>query len=551
MLDLYGSLNVDASGFTNIYSRSRKLIEAVEFSGETMMRLAPWSQAATTHLFYKPRSTNDCTIRLVFRADRVHTIRYWQDGRGPFRIDSLSGATNPSPIPNRPELGTVSLRPAGGTYLFHDDSAFLAYVYGTELAGGYLPPIDFGCPGVQAFRAISGSHPYVEVTSWTCPSWNIRATAGGAPLVRASLLYDTLGFFVKRTADSGFVSTNVQFETGVPITVGDSSRSFSIRVTDPVKPAVAYLWVIDKFGNDTVIQLRYAGGPLHTSVPALSFPRQPLSRDSCLNFTLRNDASSSETVTISPISLADPAFTLTSSSVLPATLDPGDSITFECCYHGGLDTTIHRDTAIFRSTCSSLRLPLFAQSKKVTLSAYDLSFGDIQVGTSRRLPLRLRNVSSDTIWIAGIERIIGDTSFTLIDTALLPLAIGNDSWRFLTFEYRPTSAHHDSAVVYWRSDANSGKLYSTIVGSGVVMGVEKPESQRKATVRLDPNGVLRVEGCEHAGLSIFDILGRVVLRPVQVSGGIMLNVSSLPTGTYVVRLNSNTSVYSKTIHIEK
>jgi len=114
---------------------------------------------------------------------------------------------------------------------------------------------------------------------------------------------------------------------------------------------------------------------------------------------------------------------------------------------------------------------------------------------------------------------------------------GNDGQYFVRLR------DSNNAVIVVNS--NSGAFGSTLIGNFKLNGVLSVNDTTIEGVALYPNpaaNVLNIRNAENASIQVFDILGKKLMELNNISVDQEINVSSLQTGTYLVKITNGAAV---------
>jgi hypothetical protein len=92
---------------------------------------------------------------------------------------------------------------------------------------------------------------------------------------------------------------------------------------------------------------------------------------------------------------------VSTTPAVPVTLDPGASLRVLVEILPAIDGRLYSDTVIVLTECSSVRVPLTAETVKPLIDVSDVDFGTLAVGQSKRLPMYIRNVGRGHITFAN------------------------------------------------------------------------------------------------------------------------------------------------------
>lgn len=453
------------------------------FTAPTMMVLTPWQNRSRVHAFAvsDPRTGSQSRfyINVIAQTSAMTKIKYWKDGSGPKPITALPTIGPTFGLPGLTGLTGRRFEVTPGSYFFTCDSGFLVYAYGdiglspSSALTGYREDnsyTSFASPLAEAMGSGYAALPAISVTE-ACGAWTITARGkDSSSAANIELLSDPKGIFRLRTADSGYVSTNVDvtYPTSL-ILPGDSVSRFRIHVLYSEKPAEAYVQVINRAGYDTVIHLSYRPQQYTLDNNTFAFLLTPIHQTNCRRFTLFNRGTSAlDTIRVQSARTSDLNFRVTPMRRLPLTLQKGDSLVFEYCYLSEKIYPQFFDTVSLELGCATAYVYGTGSGSYADIYATDWDFGKTHIGTVKTHSVNVTNTGSDTLTITGLRQIPLNPAFTFADSAKLPVKLAPRANIYLNFSYAPTEPGADTVRIEWISSAeHQAKSYSWLWGVGM------------------------------------------------------------------------------------
>jgi hypothetical protein len=437
----------------------------------TMQQLVPLSEATNQYAFSLGKSYAASSLvaylTVIALSDSLASIEYWLDGQGPRSITIQHQAGSDFAIPGHSELIGRRYEVHEGSYILRSNSNFIAYVQGFETYGtnfyasfyneSFASPIGF------RLHYDSPARPIVTAAR-SCSGWSLTLRSdSNARIVCATVLNDPFGAYVRRTSDSGYVSTNVSSTPqSWPAAFFDTAITLTLNPIDPKLPATAYVWVVNQAGNDTLLTLHYPGRRIEYSSDSVSFAGVRLGHDTCATVYLRNNPSPGDTLRIVGLSHKDTTFAITTQASLPITLKPGDSAAVSVCFRSHGRNSV--DTLRLQTDCETMSLPLHAVSVNGLLFATDCDFGTVYTGQTIIRTVRLSNVGSADLQIQE-GHLDQRSQFVLADSSVLPLSLVPGESRSFRVRFQPTTAGKDTTTIHWITDSDTSlKNYSALVG---------------------------------------------------------------------------------------
>jgi hypothetical protein len=256
-------------------------------------------------------------------------------------------------------------------------------------------------------------------------------------------------------------------------TLFDTSATISVSVLDPTKPATAYVWIVNKAGNDTVLSLHYSARLFSYSLDSLVFPMRPPLNDTCRTVFVRNK-SAIDTVTVTTVRIKDTNFTVTPLRSLPVRMLPGDSLGVSVCFGAKVLRAI--DTLHVSTECDDLLLPVSGSTFYRSIYATDWDFGRLPVGVQRVHSVNVKNVGKSDVTLTKNWTLHDTRNFAFVDSAKLPLTLKPGKSVDLNFAYVPRAPGIDSTWFDWGTDLvapyeHSEKAFSKFWGAAVMPGL--------------------------------------------------------------------------------
>lgn len=404
-------------------------------------------------------------------------------------------------IPNRPDLKGYQLKVVPGTYIAQSEKPFVIYHYGFE-NGGYKDNYGYVSTIGQSFGSNDESYaPRIEIDP-KCSSWDVRiydSRPDDEGIADIMLLNDPDGYVYWPP----HVSNNVRLAPSVPAFLpGDTSVSFSIVVSNPLKDAYAAIWVVDKAGNDTVYTFTYRA-PQMTLAPEFANVGKVVVQDKqCATFTLKNTSTTGG----KPFSIGkdyrwmfgDEGFTVTSiTPALPAILNAGESLTIEVCFTAKDTGVVHVDTLFMMTDC--FEVPIAVQGAGITpiIYATDIDFGPVRVGDTRCKELEVKNEGTAPLTLTRDYFLHNMDEFSFPDESLLPITLQPGQSVKLEFCYTPKDLGSDSTHNDWGTNLRDPFLkqrkdWSYLIGRAVRPGLAWDRSRQAFEVECEEQTIHRV-----------------------------------------------------------
>jgi len=460
----------------------------------TMMNVVPLQNFATSYMFGVPDDPFQIHkkryINVISRIDQLSKIKIWFNGKNPKPITSLTAAGVTAQIPNHPELTGRRFEVNPGCYYATADSAFGLYTYGML---GLDPDNDLGdndgddyyfeyaAPAGENFGTDGALRPSISVTNTSCHGWDVHVSDRNAidrGIAQVEILDDPLGILKRVSVDSGYVSTNCQFDPpNFTVIPGDTGVNVKIVVKDQLKDADVWVWALNGAGNDTLIHLHYSA-PNLSFLPSgeIRFEHAPIGADSCVRFAFKNiGVQSAGSVTILGYHFlrGNQGFKVSSGlTSLPRVLSPGDSAIFFVCFTASKPAQISIDTLVVETDCPQPIVPLLGTTSIPVINTEDYDFGSVLVGQRKCHDVRVWN-TGDAPFILTKQWVLDNLSdFSFPDSSNLDIKVDPGKTILLTICFTPHIEGPDTTIMHWASDipepyTHEKKDFSELTGIGL------------------------------------------------------------------------------------
>jgi hypothetical protein len=554
---------------------NRMFSASAPFPAPSMMTIIPMSRWKTSYAWYVPANKFE-TLQGYF----VNIIAQRQDfganglfssfNGGPLvpfissALNSLDAKFNAS-IPNHPELTGARYKLQPGSYFVTGPHPFIVYNYGFR---GIDPEFDLGdFDGDDFFfeyanpvgaSLSSGDTANFKVTiDSLCGKWNIcvvdkRTTDRGIRSV--SLIDDPAGFEFPppgRQASNSYLDSafDVNNIGEVDLDGLDSAVCFTVHIRSAFAPAYAPVLVTDNAGNNLILDLHYA--PPHLSVSpstlTVNFTDIFLGKDSCSSVTVRNTDSVAHTINATSWNVGK-NFVITSTvPALPVTLKHNDSLEINLCFQSK-DTTHVADDLLFNLDCLPVQIAVSGNGGIGLIYASDKDFGRVFNDSTKCDTVGIYNIGTYPFTVRTVT-VTGSSSFSFVDSVLLPFIVLPGQKKLLTVCYTPKVAGNDTAIIHWTTDISapfteSIKSFSILTGQSIVKSaVEKPNLSVKLSIRPNPangNSVVISFGdtpSDNAEIKIYDVLGREMYkRNILGLNQVEIPIRGLQNGIYYAQV---------------
>ena len=463
------------------------------------MNLVPIDRWRLSTVFCVPKNTfyrGYQFVNIITSADSLNKIMVSVNNKTPTSIKSMLPIKQYT-IPLHPDLAGVTLKLPAGTYIITGNTPFVCYSYGrTETV--YKDIWGYAAPTGQAYGSRTETNPPRADVIPNCTYWDVRvydSRPGDEGIADIMLLQDPDGFYARPPR----VSYNCRLNPTDPqFTPGDTSVSFQVQVADPTKDAYAAIYVVDRAGNDTVIELHYKAQQVDVSSQLVHFDSVDVGREVCSTFTVHVKSTGNTPSVLVPnpsFQGIDQANTFSFSTVpsLPATMHVGDSIIFTMCFKS-TDTMLHIDTLRMLLGCGVGAVAVRGYAVTPIIIADDYDFQTVPVGDTQCHGIRVRNVGNgklilDSTWLLHLN-----PHFTFKDAARIPDTIWQGQMQTLTFCFHPDSVGKTNTRMDWGTNlsqyfAHDWKDTSYLVGNAVKPGLNWDRPTQQFTVVCDRNEI--------------------------------------------------------------
>jgi hypothetical protein len=440
------------------------------FPTPSQMNIVPISRYRKSFLWMVPDDAAQVHkrhfINVIAQTSQMTKIMVSKNGGAPSPLNSLGSFGKTANFPGQSLRDPIPLtgkrfEVSPGSYYATGDSAFVVYQYGNL---GLDPDNDLGdnddddyyfsyaAPCGQSF-GVDGSGSSTIKVDTTCGGWNFHVTDSlplDNGLADIQLLNDPVGVYTR----PGKVSFNTELDpSGYQVQVGSLSADFGVKVSNPLKDAYAAIYVVNRAGNDTVIEVSYRAPKLKLTPDSANFRYVIINGNVCTDFVLKNTGKATDrifTIIDAKLLLNDGNFAIaTITPKLPKVLKPGDSIKFTACYTA-LDTgLIHIDTIILKTDCFEAPVQLLGSGITPIIKATDIDFGQVQVGTTSCKTATITNVGTAPLVITKNWLLNDTVNFSFPDSTKLPATIQPGESITVTFCFHPHKAGSDTGRCDW------------------------------------------------------------------------------------------------------
>jgi hypothetical protein len=427
-------------------------------------------------------------INVITRRDSLTAgkITLLIDGKSPFSLYSYPRMKTYS-IPNHPELMGFTSRVGGGKdYMIYGNTPLACYSYGRTENTQLVSPWGYAAPTGMMYGSHNESTPPRADVVPSCDHWNVRVfedRKNDEGIAGIMLLNDPTGQFAK----PAHVSANVSlFPSDPKFTPGDTSVSFQVLINDSRKDAYAALYVLDRAGNDTVINLNYKAPKLALGNPtdsSLNFKNANVGVPACSTVTvhiLETGVTDSATFTLSNFVTLDTAhpFSVTSSVPSGTMMHKGSTVDLNICFTP-TDTLKHAFTFLpFSVGCYYDTVLVRGNGVTPIIIASDWDFGNVPVGTtSATHSIQIQNVGNGDLILDKNWTGLSNPDFSFVDADKLPDTIKPHDNHKLNFSFHPTQKGPSDARIDWGTNLNGMfaheiKDTSHLAGYGIEASVE-------------------------------------------------------------------------------
>ena len=474
------------------------------------MVLSPINRWITSTVFRVPKNTHYNGfqfINIITNKDSLRKINVLENGGSPGTLASFIPPVKQYQIPLHPELIGLTYQWPASTFMIYGNTPFACYSYGrTELTdkavSGYAAPCGMA---YGSFDSTPG--PRVQVTP-SCGQWNIHideTNPQSEGIADIQLLNDPDAIIVHPAE----VSNNVQLFPlnptvtnldGSDFVVGEKKADLIVQVADPTKPAFAAVYVVDRAGNDTVIQLSYMPPSVNFSQTLDKMPSILVGDTEHSTFTFHvNQTGNVETVEIDSAvwKYQDPDFTFTTVPKLPAFLHAGDSIVFTVSFTS-VDTNLHHDTLSITTPCFADSMGIQARSVTPIIFAGDFDFGNVAVGDTVCHEIQIQNKGDAPLLVDSNWWTLNNPNFSFEGfSASLPVTIPPGGVVTVNFCFHPSETGASTGDMRWGSNLSGLfirdlKDTSVVQGYGVAPGLSWRWHNQLFTVKCDAADTIRL-----------------------------------------------------------
>jgi hypothetical protein len=446
------------------------------FPAPSQMNVVPISRWRKSFLWMVPDDAAQVHkkhyINIIASKLAMPKILLAKDGAPPQPITKNANVGGFAHFPGHPELEGRRIELSPGSYYATGDSAFIIYQYGNL---GLDPDNDLGdnddddyyfsyaAPCGQSFGIDSSASPSLKVdtacASWTVTAWDSIPVDNG--LADVQLLDDPAGVYTR----PGYVSFNTILDpSSYQVKNGALWTQFGVKVINPLKDAYAVIFIVNRAGNDTLIELRYKAPKLTLAPDSADFSGVVINDQVCARFVMRNTGAKGEknfVLTGADFLLKDKSFSLSSVTPnLPYTLKPGDSVVFNVCYTA-LDTgLLHLDTLLMHTDCSDIPVQVTGQGVTPLIVASDVDFGTVVLGDSNcNRTVRITNVGTGALILTTGWLLHNNIEFRFSDAARLPITLKPGESVSLSVCYTPHKVGTDSTLLDWGTNLREPFLH--------------------------------------------------------------------------------------------
>jgi hypothetical protein len=401
-------------------------------------------------------------------------------------------------IPLHPELIGLTYQLAPGNYLISGNTPFACYSYGrTETqykdGWGYAAP----CGQIYGSRT-ELLKPKVEITP-DCDRWKVHVTdprPTDQGIAEIMLLQDPDGLYSR----PGRVSFNTTLDPQDPsFTPGDTAVDFQVMINDATKDAYAAIYIVDRAGNDTVIELHYKAQTFPLSTKAIAFGKQIVGDQVCQTLVVHTATTGAADTTVidkASFKLNDGAFSFTTSPALPITVRAGDSVVFTVCFDAR-DTVSHLDTLHLVLGCTVADIPVTGIGGTPIIWADNWDFGVVTVGDTVCHEITVQNIGNADLVLDRNWLLHNVKDFSFPDSVRLPITIKPGASVKLVFCFHPGALGDYDTRQDWGTNIRAPfehqkKDFSLLRGSAVQPGLNWDRPDQGYTVECDDSLVVRV-----------------------------------------------------------
>ncbi|HET6399816.1 MAG TPA: choice-of-anchor D domain-containing protein [Candidatus Kapabacteria bacterium] len=441
----------------------------VSYRSDNEMNLVPIDHWEKSTVFMVPHNSHyngNQFINLITTRDSLSKISVTFNSTSTGPLSLALQAIKTYQIPLHPELVGLTYKLASGNYLIYGNTPFACYCYGrtepdAKTISGYAAP-----SGQVYGTNAQPNAPKADITP-SCGAWHVHISepevTGNDGLADVIFLEDPDGFFVKPARVSTNCRTSPQPPlTALPFEVGDSSLDFDVQVDDPTQPADAYVYVVDRDGNDTVLHLHYIPTAFATSQDTIAFPVTQVGDTQVSTFTFHVVSTGNYPSIYVPTAVLEHLdknandFTITSNPTLPATLIAGDSVVFTVTFTS-IDTNRHFDKLDLVTGCLNDTVPLMGQQATPIILAGNWDFGNVPVGDTVCKEITVENIGAwnlilDSSYHYALNLPTDYTFEGPIPDTIMPGGITTE--KTLRFCFHPSTTGSSGTVVNWETNLN-------------------------------------------------------------------------------------------------
>ncbi len=460
-------------------------------------------------------------INVITNKDSLQKVLIYRNGGAGASLEAY-GPKKVYTIPDHPELAGLTIQLTSASYLISGNTPFAAWSYGrteplTKDVWGYGAPIG------QGYGISDGSPGPKAVITPSCGEWNIHiqdSASNDQGLADVVLLNDPDGFIYR----PAMVSNNCRlYPTSALLwpnfQVGQKTLDLTLQVQNPNDTAFAALYIVDRSGNDTVIQLHYLPPAVSLSERGVTFPDEQVTQSESTTVTFHVTATGGTDSLYVPSATwagydTTKSLTFTTVPPLPAWLKAGDSVVFTITYAAS-DTFMHYDTILLNTSCIDDSIGVRGLGRTPIIFANNLDFGNVPVGDTVCRDLAVRNIGNanlilDQNWVASLQP---DFSFE----GGVPDTIKPDGLvDTLRFCFHPNVKGSTGGNMKWGTNLlgkyqGQFKDTSFLTGYGIAPGMSWDRHHQNFPVECDHYDTVRVwldntsSGNEGADLTVNDI----------------------------------------------
>jgi hypothetical protein len=282
----------------------------------------------------------------------------------------------------------------------------------------------------------------------------------------------------------------------LPLTLtAGQSTTFNVQFAPAAAGAASGNVTITSDGSNPTLNIALSGtgvtaGTLSANPTSLSFGNVQVGSNASLSETLTNTGGSN--VTISQANVTGTGFSVTGLS-LPATLTPSQTVSFNVKFAPAAAGAVSGNLAILSDASNSpLNIPLSGTGVtpgQITPNPTSLSFGSVQVGSSKTLTETLTNSGGSSLTISAASAT--GTGFTLSGLTL-PLTLTAGQSTTFSVQFAPAAAGAVSGNVNITSNGANPNLNIALSGTGVTPGTlsANPASLSFGSVQVGSNASL-------------------------------------------------------------